>query len=139
MTRAVAALRAAGLLLLPALGAPLAAEDASEVDPCVSAQTDSEARSCWAAEAARADREMRQALERLVGRLPREAAERLRKAQRLWLDFRDAHLTALVAGRDRRDPQRILCLLITKRQLARERTRQLEEMSQADAGSACTI
>jgi len=121
---ALPSLLALGLLLLPARR--LRAQDA-EPDPCASTVTHGQEKLCWARELEIAESEMKQAFAELRVSLPSARADALKKAQTLWVEFRDAHVNALY-GTDWRDPDRFTCALIARRQLTRARTAELKRM-----------
>ncbi len=75
----------------------------------------------------------------MIARLPRPRADDLKKAQQLWVQFRDYHVKALYGARWS-DSERFTCALIAKRQLTRARTAQLEQMLR-DSGDdqACPL
>ncbi len=115
---------ALGLLLLGATR--LHAQD-GEPDPCASTVTHGALKLCWAREVERADQEMKQAYDAVLASLPRPRAGDLKKAQTLWVQFRDAHVRALY-GERRHDTDRFTCALIAQRQLTRGRTAELKRM-----------
>jgi uncharacterized protein YecT (DUF1311 family) len=113
-----------GLLLLGA--APLRAQDA-DPDPCASTVTRGELKMCWARELEHAESDMKRAFGELRASFPRDRADALDRAQKLWVEFRDIHVRALY-GADWRDPDHFTCALIAMRQLTVARTAQLERM-----------
>lgn len=119
---------ALGLLLLAATRGR--AQD-REPDPCASTLTHGALRLCWAREVERSDQEMNQALAGLLHALPRGRGAALKKAQKAWVQFRDAHVRALY-GEGRHDVELFTCALIAQRQLTRARTAQLERMLRDD-------
>ncbi len=127
---------ALGLLLLGA--ARLQAQD-GEPDPCASTVTHGELKTCWAREVSRAETEMKQAYAALRASLPPRQRDALERAQRLWLEFRDAHVKALY-GEGWSDPDRFTCALIAQRQLMRARSAELARMLR-DSGDdlACPL
>jgi uncharacterized protein YecT (DUF1311 family) len=140
MTKGFAVLSWAALGILVSAPGPLRAEEAAEPDPCAAVASDGDLRSCWGRQAEQAERELKRVLDSLLARLPRDAGDRLKKAQQLWLEFRDAHVAAVFADGSRaRDPYRLTCLLITRRQLALARLRQLKGMAQGDPEAACSL
>jgi uncharacterized protein YecT (DUF1311 family) len=120
---------ALGLLLLGA--ARLHAQD-GEPDPCASTVTHGELKMCWAREVDRAETEMKEAYAAVRAGLPRHRGEGLTKAQKLWVQFRDAQVRALY-WESRHDPDLFTCALIARRQLTRGRTAELKRMLH-DAG-----
>jgi uncharacterized protein YecT (DUF1311 family) len=115
---------ALGLLLLGA-ARPYAQD--GEPDPCASTVTHGELKMCWAREVDRAETEMKKAYAAVCAGLPRRRAEDLTKAQKLWVQFRDAQVRALY-GERLHDPDLFTCALIAQRQLTRGRTAELKRM-----------
>jgi uncharacterized protein YecT (DUF1311 family) len=115
---------ALGLLLLGA--ARLHAQD-GEPDPCASTLTHGALKLCWAREVDRAEKEMNEAYGAALASLPRPRADDLKRAQKLWVQFRDAHVRALY-GEMSHDTERFTCALIAQRQLTRGRTAELKRM-----------
>lgn len=134
---------AAGVLVLGSV--PLRAQQAEalqegEPDPCAYATRQGELNTCWAREAERADIEMRQAYETLLETLPSGPARNLKKAQKLWLQFRDAHLGTLYGAPEARatyGPEYPMCLSIARLELARDRTRELKRLLHPDKEGLC--
>ncbi len=129
------------VLCLGAIGAvPLRAQSADEPDPCADAVGGSEQNQCWVRQAEHADAEMKQALDALVAKLPSGAAGELKKAQKAWLDFREAHLAMLYTATN---PKRVhstdasICNTIARWQLARQRTREMRRLLTPAADEAC--
>ncbi len=121
------------VLLLLLGGARLPAQEPG-LDPCASTVTSGQLRLCWAREVERANQEMRAAFTELLAAFPRSRADDLKKAQKLWVLFRDAHIHALY-GERRHDPERFTCSLIAERQLTRARTAELKRMLQESGDS----
>lgn len=109
-----------------------------EPDPCASTVTHGELKLCWAREVDYANEEMHHAVEALITRLPRDSAGAFRKAQRRWVEFRDAQVSVLFRER-LHDAERFTCALIAQRQLTRARTRQLRELLRAMEGDLCPL
>jgi uncharacterized protein YecT (DUF1311 family) len=122
-----------GLVLLPATRAR--AQDA-EPDPCASTVTNGALRQCWARELEIAEGEMKEAFAALRTSVPSARVDALKKAQAFWIQFRDAHVSALY-GTDWRDPDVFTCALIARRQLTRARTAELKRMLR-EAGDAAS-
>lgn len=121
---------------------PVAAQPAvEEPSPCAGTVTLGDTSRCWAREAERADVEMRQAYLAALEKLPKRAAGSLRRAQKLWLDFRDAH-TSTVLGDENAltyGPEYSVCLSILRWRLARRRTEELKKLLQPDDESMCPL
>jgi uncharacterized protein YecT (DUF1311 family) len=75
---------------LVVLAAPLRAEPAAAED-CNAANSTAEIMQCLATQTAVWDRRLKTAYQKLLETLPPRRRERLRNAQRLWLQFRDAN------------------------------------------------
>jgi uncharacterized protein YecT (DUF1311 family) len=69
---------------------PLRAEPASE-DPCADRKSTTDIVECLATQAAVWDRRLSVAYQKLLDSLPARRRDRLRNAQRLWIQFRDAN------------------------------------------------
>lgn len=135
---AAAALACAALL---AAGTPALAQAADEPDPCASAVGNSDVAGCWAREVERADARMGAALVSALAKLePHGAGGGLRRAQKAWLEFREAQLDLLQAvlnpGRVHRWADTI-CLAIARRQLTLERARALERLADPTGDGSC--
>ena len=124
---------AAGCVLMSlGLGArPAGTQVANEPDPCGDAASDGEQGACWNQEADKADLQMKEALDALLAKLPARGAAELKKAQKAWLEYREAHLTMLYTvdnpdGRRRVDG--LTCAAIARRELALSRTRELKRL-----------
>jgi uncharacterized protein YecT (DUF1311 family) len=118
------------------------AQGLDEPAPCAGTVSLRDTIRCWAKEADRADSEMRQVYLTAVEKLPRRAAESLKKAQKLWLDFRDAHVTTLLAESDpvtTYGPEYPMCLAILRWRLARDRTAELRRLLRPDGESVCPL
>jgi uncharacterized protein YecT (DUF1311 family) len=101
-----------------------------------------DANKCWAREAERADSEMRQVYLTAVEKLPDRAAENLKKAQKLWLDFREAHVATLLGDPNpfaAYGPEYPMCLSILRWRLARDRTAALKRLLRPDDESVCPL
>jgi uncharacterized protein YecT (DUF1311 family) len=120
---------------------PVRAQGIEEPTPCTDTVRLGDTNRCWAQEAERADVEMRQVYLTALEKLSRRAAENLKKAQKLWLEFRDAH-TATVLGDENALANGLeysLCLSILRWRLARERTAELKRLLQPDDESMCPL
>lgn len=133
----------AGVVCLMVVGsAPVRAQSNDEPDPCASVYGQMALANCWTREAERADEEMTRAYLALRQRLPDRAAESLEKAQKLWLEFRKAHLGTLYGvddpretfGRDYR-----VCMAISKLTLTRARTKELARLLEPDDEAICPL
>ena len=95
-----------------------------------------------AREAERADEEMSQLYLALRDRLPKRASQSLEKAQKLWLEFRDAHLQTVYGVES---PTRTwgldypICLSMSRVTLTRARTRQLRKIAEPDEETLCPL
>jgi uncharacterized protein YecT (DUF1311 family) len=130
---------AVGVVLLAA--GPLRGQGLDEPAPCAGTVSLGDANRCWAREAERADADMRQLYLTVVEKLPRRSAENLKRAQKLWLDFRDAHTATLLGEPDglAPGPEYPLCLSILRWRLARDRTAELRRLLQPDDESLCPL
>jgi len=102
-----------------------------EPDPCVDTVGPVDLGGCWAQEADKADLQMKEALDSLVAALPSKGAAEARRAQKAWLEYREAHLTMLYAIGNRDGTHRmdgLTCAAIARRQLAQARTRELKRL-----------
>ncbi len=139
-----AALVAAGVVGVIALGGTPGRAQSEEgpPDPCDHIYGQIALANCWAREAERADEEMNHAYLALLHKLPKRGARSLEKAQKLWLEFRKAHLGTLygvddpaaVYGRDYR-----VCLSISIVALTRARTRELVRILEPDDDTVCPL
>jgi uncharacterized protein YecT (DUF1311 family) len=120
---------------------PLRAQGVDEPAPCAGTVSLGDANRCWAKEAERADADMRQVYLIAAEKLPRRSAENLKKAQKLWLDFRDAHTATLLGEADgpTPGPEYPLCLSILRWRLARDRTAELKRLLEPDDESMCPL
>lgn len=116
-------------------------QDGGEPDPCRDTKTNGDTAKCWAREAEHADSDMRQAYLTAVEKLPRRSAENLKRAQKLWEDFRDAHISVLMGDSSplRDGPDYAVCLCILRWRLARERTEDLKRILKPDDQSLCPL
>ena len=137
------ALVAAGVVGVIAFGGtPVRAHSEEEPDPCAHVFGQISLINCWAREAERADEEMNHAYLALLQELPERGARSLKRAQKLWLEFRKAHLGTLygvddpaaVYGRDYR-----VCLSISTVALTRARTRELVRILEPDDDPVCPL
>jgi uncharacterized protein YecT (DUF1311 family) len=133
-----AAIVGAVVLLLP----PRARAQAAEPGPCDGAVGLDELSLCWTREVQRAEVAMHEVYRDLHEKLPKRAAEGLERAQKLWLEFRDAHMTTLygvddpIAQWGRNYP---ICVLISQYVLTRARTRELQRILEPDKQAACPL
>ena len=134
---------AAGIVGVMSLGGtPGRAQSEEEPDPCAHIYGQMALTSCWAREAERADEEMNHAYLALLQKLPERGARSLEKAQKLWLEFREAHLGTLY-GVD--DPKAVfgrdyfVCFSISKVSLTRARTRDLARLLEPDGEIVCPL
>ncbi len=129
---------ALGLLALPA-GA--AAQDAADLDPCANTVRLSDTQQCWAQQLEQANQEMQAAYEALLKELPAKAGDNLKKAQKLWLDFREAHVNMLsrTGDKTRYDAERFTCAIMAMRQMAKARTAELRRLLKRDSDELCPL
>jgi uncharacterized protein YecT (DUF1311 family) len=120
---------------------PARAEEVDEPDPCRAAVRLGDVNRCWAREAERADSEMKQLFLTALEKLPHRTAENLKKAQKLWEDFRDAHIAVLMGDTKplTDGPDYTVCLSILKWRLARDRTEELRRILEPDDESLCPL
>lgn len=137
------ALVAAGVVGLIALGCtPVLAHSEEEPDACAHVFGQFALTNCWAREAERADAEMNHVYLALLQKLSERGAKSLERAQKLWLEFRKAHLGTLygvddpaaVYGRDYR-----VCFTISTVALTRVRTRELVRILEPDDDLVCPL
>jgi len=124
------------------LGGGLArAQDGDEPDPCKDTVRMGDVTKCWAREADHAESEMRQLYLAAIEKLPHRTAENLKKAQKLWEDFRDAHITVLMGYSNAltEGPDYAVCLCILRWRLARARTEELKRILKPDDESMCPL
>ncbi len=132
------------LLLAPGLGAQRAGTQAvDEPDPCADAVGSAEVSGCWSLQADKADMQMKEALDALLAKLPAKGAAEARKAQKAWLEYREAHLTMLYAIENADGTRRmdgLTCAAIARRQLAHARTRELKRLLRpSEADEVCRL
>ncbi len=134
---------AVGVLMSLGLGAREAGSQfASEPDPCGDAVSSSEQGACWTQEVDKADLQMKEALDALVAKLPAKGAAEAKRAQKAWLEYREAHLAMLYAVENAAGAARIdglTCAAIARRQLAVGRTRELRRLLTPVADEACRL
>ncbi len=121
---------------------PVRAQGVDEPEPCADTVRLGDANKCWAREAERADSEMRQVYLTALEKLPHRAAENLKKAQKLWLDFREAHIATLLGDSNpfaAYGPEYPMCLSILRWRLARDRTAELRRLLRPDDESVCPL
>jgi uncharacterized protein YecT (DUF1311 family) len=118
------------------------AQQEDEPEPCAGAVRQADVNVCWAREAERADDEMKQVYLALLQKLPPRLAENLKKAQKLWLEFRDAHVATLYGGRNplaTYGSEYAMCLSIARWELARDRTRELRRLLHPEEDRVCPL
>lgn len=136
MTRTAAA---AALVLT---GASLASGGEDEPGPCSGVVGHHELRACWAREVERAGVEMNRTYEALLRELPPRAAKSLKKAQKLWLRFRDAHVATLYGADDPAatyGPDYRICIAISRYVMTRDRTKALRRLLDPDRQTICPL
>ncbi len=124
------------------LGRGLArAQEGDEPDPCKDTVRMGDVSKCWAREADHADSEMKQLYLTALEKLPHRTAENLKKAQKLWEDFRGAHITVLMGDSNplTAGPDYAVCLCILRWRLARERAAELKRLLKPDDESMCPL
>jgi uncharacterized protein YecT (DUF1311 family) len=132
---------AVGFGMVPLARGGAKAQGLDTPEPCATTVSLGDANRCWAREAERADSEMRQVYLTAVEKLPGRVAENLKKAQKLWLDFRDAHVSTLLGDSNvaTYGPEYSMCLSILRWRLARDRTAELRRILRPDAESMCPL
>ena len=137
-----------GLVVAIAIGALVLARGAAraqerdEPDPCKDTKTLGDTARCWARESDHADSEMKQLYLTALEKLPHRGAENLKKAQKLWQDFREAHIATLLGDPNpvaTYGPEYPMCLSILRWRLARDRTAELRRLLQPDDESVCPL
>ena len=136
-----------GLVIAVAVGVavlsrgPVQAQGVEEPEPCANTVRLGDAGRCWAREAERADAEMKQVYLTAVEKLPHRAAESLKKAQKLWLEFREAHVATLLGDSNplTGGPEYAMCMSILRWRLARDRTAELKRLVHPDDESMCPL
>jgi len=121
---------------------PVRAQQVDEPEPCADTVRLGDANRCWAREAERADSEMKQVYLTALEKRPHRAAENLKKAQKLWQDFREAHIATLLGDPNpvaTYGPEYPMCLSILRWRLARDRTAELRRLLQPDDESVCPL
>jgi uncharacterized protein YecT (DUF1311 family) len=120
---------------------PLSAQPQVEPDPCTHAYG-RDLTDCWAREVERSDDEMNRVYRDLRKRLPNRASKGLEKAQKLWLEFREAHLATQYGVKS---PTRTwgldypICLSISRVALNRARTQELRRLLEPDDETLCPL
>jgi len=123
-------------------GAPIAAQGDAEPDPCAHVYGQSDLSACWAREAERADEEMNQVYLALRKKLPKRGAKSLEKAQKLWKEFREAHIGTLYGVESPRATygrEYPMCLAISRTTLTRARIRELRRLLEHDGETVCPL
>jgi uncharacterized protein YecT (DUF1311 family) len=141
MARSVA-MGAGGLVCFFLANVPLGAQPEEELDPCADVFGQQDLNACWAREVERAEEELNQVYLALRQKLPPRGAESLDNAQKLWLEFREAHIGTLYGvespaatyGRDYP-----MCLSISRTALTRARTRQLRRLLDREDETVCPL
>jgi uncharacterized protein YecT (DUF1311 family) len=118
------------------------AQEPDEPDPCKDTVRLGDANRCWAREAERADSDMRQLYLTILEKLPRRTVDNLKKAQKLWEDFREAHVSVLMGESNplrTYGPEYPMCVSILRWRLARGRTEELRRILKPDNESMCPL
>ena len=122
---------------------PVRAQGVEEPEPCANTVRLGDANKCWAREAERADSEMREAYLTAVEKLPHRAAENLKKAQKAWLEFREAHVATVFGDANplgTYGPEYPMCVSIVRWHLAQDRTKELRRLLRPpDDDSVCPL
>lgn len=131
-----------GLFVVFVCGAaPARAQSLEEPDPCRHAYGPDLA-DCWAREVRRSEEEVNLLYRALRERLPKRASKSLEKAQKLWLEFRQAHLRTQYGIEN---PVRTwgldypICLSISRVTLNRARARELRRLLEPDEETLCPL
>ncbi len=142
MIRGIKTLAAGGVVVLVFASTTVRAQSGAEPDPCAHAYGQSDVSACWAREAERADEEMTQVYLALRKRLPKRAAKSLKKAQKLWEEFREAHIGTLYGVENPRATygrEYPICLSISRTAFTRARTRELRRLLEHDGETVCPL
>lgn len=137
------ALVAVGIVAVVGLGStPVGSQPEEEPDPCGHVYGQIALSNCWAREAQRADEEMNRAYLAVLNKLSERGAKSLKKAQKLWVEFRKAHLGTLYGGENPaafygRDYP--VCLSISTVALTRARTRALVRLLAPEDETVCPL
>jgi uncharacterized protein YecT (DUF1311 family) len=121
--------------------APAGAQSVEEPDPCGHAYG-RDLTDCWVREVERTEVEMNRVYRILRKRMPDRASKSLEKAQKLWLEFREAHLRTQYGVES---PVRTwgldypICLSISRVALIRARTRELQRLLEPDDETLCPL
>jgi uncharacterized protein YecT (DUF1311 family) len=110
--------------------------------PCAGVVGHHELRACWTREVERAGVEMNRTYEALLRGLPPRAAKSLKKAQKLWLRFRDAHVATLYGGDDPAatyGPDYLICIAISRYVMTWDRTKELRRLLDPDRQTICPL
>jgi uncharacterized protein YecT (DUF1311 family) len=136
------AMGAGGLACLLLASVPLAAQPEEELDPCADVFGQQDLNACWAREVERAEDELNQVYLALRQKLPPRGAESLDKAQKLWLEFREAHIGTLYGDESPAETygrEYPMCLSISRTTLTRARIRQLRRVLEREDESVCPL
>jgi uncharacterized protein YecT (DUF1311 family) len=134
--------RPAAAAALVLAGVVLPAGGADTPEPCTGVVGHHELRACWTREVERASAEMDRTYAALLRKLPRHAAASLRKAQKLWLQFRDAHVATLYGVDDPAatfGPDYPICIAISRYVMTRDRTKELRGLLDPDPATICPL
>jgi uncharacterized protein YecT (DUF1311 family) len=140
--RGIKTLAAGGVVVLVFASTTVRAQSGAEPDPCAHAFGQSDLGACWAREAERADDEMNQVYLALRKKLPKRGAKSLEKAQKLWKEFREAHLGTLYGVESPRATygrEYPICLSISSTTLTRARIRELRRLLEHDGETVCPL
>jgi uncharacterized protein YecT (DUF1311 family) len=120
---------------------PPAVPSEGEPDPCAHA-FGPDLNPCWAREAQHANDEMQEVVQALREKLPKRASKSLEKAQKHWLEFRDAHLQTLYGVESPTKTWGLdypICLSMSRVALTRARTRELLRILEPDEEALCPL
>jgi uncharacterized protein YecT (DUF1311 family) len=121
--------------------APVRAQSAAEPDPCAHAYG-RDLTDCWSREVERSEGEMNRVYHALQKRLPKRASKGLEKAQKLWLEFREAHLRTQYGVESPVGTWGLdypICLSISRVALNRARTGELRRLLEPDDETLCPL
>jgi uncharacterized protein YecT (DUF1311 family) len=134
--------RTAAAAALVLAGASLSSGGGDEPEPCAGVAGHHELRACWTREMERAGAEMDRTYQALLRGLPPRAAKSLKKAQQLWLRFRDAHVASLYGADDAAatyGPDYPICIAISRYVMTRDRTKELRRLLDPDRQTICPL
>lgn len=140
--RGAAVFATAAVVVLFSHAGTALAQQTEGPDPCDSVVGRADTGACWAREAENAEAGMREAYDALLKKLPPRAAAALTRAQKAWLEARDAHLALLHAAANpgnRHSWEDSICSAIARRELTLQRTRALKRLAEPAQDEACPL